>query len=93
MTTMATTYRIRDNGKRSFIPPTFCWDLVLPSGEIADVVSEIDFAAVRNEHDEEALRGRLTEGTLRVSGHIVDTEPPPDGISRGKKLIVSDVRD
>jgi hypothetical protein len=87
-------YRVRDNGRRSFIPPCFCWDVAAVSGQEETVVSELDLSPLHlDESEEQALRTRLSRGEVLVQGYVADAGIPPGGLEAGRKLVVASLRD
>lgn len=85
-------YIVRDNGKRSFIPPCFCWDLTpVASGEAATTVSEIDLSHLGLSSEEESLRRSLALGELQVKGFIQPSGVPSTGLQEGRTLVVLEV--
>lgn len=88
------TYRVRDNGKRSFIPPCFCWDVAAVSGQEETVVSELDLSPLHLDvSEEEALRTRLAQGEVLVQGYLADAGVVPGGLEPGRKLVVASLHD
>ena len=93
---VATTqiYRVKDNGRRSFIPPCFCWNVAAVSGPEETVVSDLDLSPLNlEESEEEALRARLARGEVLVQGHVADAGVPAGGLEPGRKLVVEGLRD
>ena len=87
-------YRVKDNGRRSFIPPCFCWDVAAVSGQEETVVSELDLSPLHlDESEGEALRARLARGEVLVQGHVADAGVPPGGLEPGRKLVVEGLHD
>lgn len=82
-------YNVKDNGRRSFIPPCFCWDVVSTSTNEKTVVSEIDLSQLSvSETEKESLMMSLARGERIAEGFISDTDIPPGGLAHGKKLVV-----
>ncbi|MFC8447777.1 hypothetical protein [Kitasatospora sp. NPDC057223] len=78
--------RITDNGVRSFIPPTFCFELHHESGSLVATVSEVLLAA-RNVSDFEALELLRAEG-LRATGTLSEYDAGPQARQAGLRFTI-----
>ena len=84
---MDSPVEVRDNGIRSFIPPTFCFDLLNPlTGILVTTVSQLVLGAVgfSQETDFEALE-ILTRRQLLTTGLISDYDAGPQAREPGRR--------
>ncbi|WP_331736456.1 hypothetical protein OG426_54590 (plasmid) [Streptomyces canus] len=79
--------QVSDNGVRSFIPPTFCFDLTSGSGERIATVSQIVMSD--GTADFEALK-TLTRKGLRVSGTVSDYDAGPQARITGRRFVIEE---
>jgi hypothetical protein len=85
-------YSIQYNGMTSFVPPTFCWDIIDESGN-EQTVSDLDFSALSTDPGErEQLRQRALTAGLVAHGTVTEY-PRPDGKAGplGRRLVVARV--
>jgi hypothetical protein len=77
---------IVDNGIRSFIPPTFCFELFTDTGERVAVVSRLEAAGsgLCDFDVLEALRGR----SLRAIGLVEPYDAGPEARREGLRFVV-----
>jgi hypothetical protein len=78
--------RVVDNGVRSFIPPTFCFDLVDESGALVATVSRISWNA-RNLSDFDAVTALQSE-SLGVTGIISEYDAGPQARKSGQGFTI-----
>lgn len=81
--------RLADNGVRSFIPPTFCFDLLDETGSAIATVSQIVWAE-QGISDFEAV-GRLESSNLRVTGTISEYESGTQARQSGRRFTIRSV--
>jgi len=83
---------IRDNGVRSFIPPSFCFELVAATGEILDVVSAVGFRG--RDHpdltDFEAAN-HLAKNGLMSLGEVSEYDAGRESREAGRRYTVTEV--
>lgn len=83
--------RVSDNGVRSFIPPTFRFDLREDDGTLVATVSQVVLAEPSLLDDE--LVEVFTREQLRATGTITDYDAGPEAHTTGKRLTIDRVID
>jgi hypothetical protein len=83
---------VRDNGIRSFIPPSYCFDLVDGSGDVVEVVSAI---ALRGQGlpdlaDFDAVK-YLGDNNLVALGEVAEYDAGPQAREPGRRFTVTAV--
>ncbi|MDJ1135010.1 hypothetical protein [Streptomyces iconiensis] len=88
--TVHTPVRVVDNGVRSFLPPTFCFELWDETGALVATVSQVVLADQddREMTDFEAL-GALHGEELRAVGRIDPYDAGPGAPSPGARFTVT----
>ena len=95
MATLAITtpVEVRDNGVRSFIPPTFCFELVTANCEIVDTVSAVSLqgrAPPRNVEDFDAAK-YLSDSALMALAEVSEYGAGPQARELGRRFTVTEV--
>lgn len=78
--------RVVDNGVRSFIPPTFCFELRDESRNLVATVSQVIWAE-ENVADFDALETLRSEG-LRATGTISEYDAGPQARRVGRRFTI-----
>jgi hypothetical protein len=81
--------KVTDNGVRSFIPPTFCFDLHNAAGQLVDTVSQvvIDVFEQRGLRDFDAVAW-LDQSRLWALGSISEYDAGPEARVPGKRFTI-----
>lgn len=81
--------RISDNGIRSFIPPTFCFDLRNAAGELVKTVSRVVLIDPSlSDYDAVAY---LSQNHLWVTGEVTDYDAGPEARETGLSFTVRSI--
>jgi hypothetical protein len=90
---ITTPVEVRDNGVRSFIPPTFCFDLVTVAGDVVDTVSAVVLQApgrARRLEDFEAVQ-QLSEDALMALGEVSEYDAGPQARELGRRFTATEL--
>ncbi|MDT0443517.1 SAM domain-containing protein [Streptomyces johnsoniae] len=79
---------VTDNGVRSFLPPTFCFDLHDRSGILVATVSGVAWPQA-GLADFEAV-ARLTVEGLRATGVVSEYDAGPQARTSGRRFLIRD---
>lgn len=83
--------KVIDNGIRSFIPPNFCFELLLESGDRLDLVSRLEVTGI-DLRDFDVLE-MLRQGSYRALGFISEYEAGPEARKIGRQFTIQKVID
>jgi hypothetical protein len=81
--------KLTDNGVRSFIPPTFCFELHDETGNVIATVSQIIWTE-QGASDFEVV-GRLESSCLRATGIVSEYEAGPQARQPGRRFAIHGV--